>query len=333
MTDTTAAQGEAPAISQEQADLNANMESFFSFQFEPAEGTEREPDPQFKEQTLEEEQPSGSAPSQSASTPDNAETPSASTEGGGDQPAQEQPKDGGTPAESSVDPAALLAMINGSTPAPAGDQPQPKPNSAPAGEEETSDYTPFQGEIKIDPALSAALFEAEDVGTRDAALGKLIAGIANSVTAVMERRIVEHHRPKFLESFTSSQAQVQAKARVEGMLFDEVSGFPELRAHPDVVAKAFQVIAARNPELKLEDALPQVGALARKFVEQTTGIALASGRKAPAPQAQQQQQAPVKQVPPSPKKAPFLAGGSRPDGAGDLPDPNSPAGLLADMTF
>lgn len=226
-----------------------------------------------------------------------------------------------------IDPAALLAMATGGQQAPAQQQqPQGQPaavEGAPKEPAAPEEFRPFVNAIQLPQPMMAALFEAEDTETRAAALGGLLQSMGNVIAQVVEQRMKEVHAPAIQAAAVSGFQRQSDAQRVQAEFYGD---FPDLNTadYKPIVAKAFEVIAAREPNLTFQEAKAKVGNLARQFIKQTTGVDLTP-----------QQQAPANQAPPAPAQRPkppgFVANGARPAGTGNPPDPNSPEGVLDEL--
>ena len=307
MTDVNAQPASADPIPA--SDFDENFESFMGFKFSetPPGEEEVQQDPPAK--------PVNGEPAPTKDAPAGDQQPKETLDGGeaGDTVAAGEAAD-------EIDPAALMEMLAGKPAAktteevPAEGQPDAEPET----------FRPFANPIGLAPATIEALFEAEDTGTRAAALGALLQGMGNAITAVVEKRIAEFHAPKIQAEYSARAQQETAAKQVQETFYSEAN-FAYLRPYQasGVVGKAFDIIAAKHPDLTFEQAMPKVGALARAFIKQSTG-------KDPGPVAVQPQ------TTPNPKPKPpgsFAVGGARVQGAGDPVDPNSPEGILEGMTF
>lgn len=318
MTDVSAQQQQAPiepsAADLWQADWNAFMGHGFG---DVPNGEEPEPAPEGDNPPL------AAVPAQQdpPAAPANGEPAPAKTDATGETgtPAgEEKPPEGGE-----ISPEMLLAMATG------GQQPQQQQGApaqpaaeAPKPQGEPELFRPFDAPIGLPQQTLAALFEAEDTGTRAAAIGSVLQSMGNAIVQIAEKRIQEHYMPmirqQVLTEFDQQSSVRQAQA-------DFYGAYPYLNReeYKPVVGKAFQIIAEKHPTLSFEEAKSKVGDLARAFIKQTTGKDPAPASAPADPPAQQQQQ---QQKPPG-----FVASGARPAGTGSPPDPSSPSAVLEDL--
>lgn len=239
----------------------------------------------------------------------------------------------GAPGED-VDPALLAAMAGLATaPKPASEPAAPaasgtsadgnKPDAGSSEDDDDAPFMPFQPTFKLDKALSEALFESDDVATREKALVGLLSAFGNTVIAVAEQRIREHHVPRLQEATLSQFQQVQVSRAVQQ---DFYAAFPELSEYKPAVVKAMEVIQNQNPGAPYTEELRnKVGALARAALTQ-------AGVKLPARPGTQPASSAAPAPAPSPAPAadvPFEAGGARPAMSGG---DNGPADILEQLS-
>ena len=228
-------------------------------------------------------------------------------------------------AQDQVDPNLLIQMMGLTQPQPPAPQGQPQvaPPAQPATSAPADDdapYAPFQANFRLPPAVTQAIFESEDSGQREQALVALLASFGNAVIQVADQRIKEHHAPRFQASVTESFETQQAARSIKAD-FDQA--FPDLAQYGPIVKRAFEVVAATDPNAPYSEAMRnKVGNLARTTLRQMLGSAAPQPNPAPAPAVATKA---------NPGKM-FVAGGARPAGIGQPGDPNDPGNLLDQMS-
>jgi hypothetical protein len=296
------------------SDFDAEFAAFLGHSFdEPEDSASAEGEPPAQDQQTEQvETPPAETPPASSEAPPNADTPAGDNEA----PA-------GTPDPEQVDPADLAAMLGlsevpAATPEPVKEE--PKPSAAAPAEDEP--FMPFTPTFKLPKEMSAALFEAEDSETREAALVGLLSSFGNTITQVIEKRFQEHYAPALA---TRAISQVRESQAANAILQHFYGANQDLIPYKKAVDSAFALVAKKRgvntpytPELAAE-----VSKLTRAALR-ASGIQL-QGQGAPAASP------PPKKAPPS--KAPgsgFEAGASRPSGASS--SNSGPADLVRDLS-
>ena len=297
-----------------ESNFNRFMEHSFVEQADPVEGQEPTPETP-KAPTPETPTPPEAAPANGA--PPAPATPAAPASG---------------EALPEVSPEALAAMLMGSQPeapkapaAPAAAPTPPAASAAAASPEEASPWTPFPQVLNVPDQLAQGLFESEDPNTRKQALGVLMAAVANAVAQQVEARQKSHWAGEVETRINSASQQRTAREKAQSDFYGE---------HPDlnnpallpVVTRAMQVVTQMNPQAQwTPETRKQIGDLARETARRI-GLIGAAAPVTAAPAA-------AAATPKPGVKPPFVAGGARPSGYGDAPNPNSPAGLVDDLTF
>jgi hypothetical protein len=233
------------------------------------------------------------------------------------------------PAAPAVDQADLAAMLGLASPATSA-APEPassEPTSSSASEAEGT-FQPFKPDFRLPPAMTAALFEAEDTETRAQALVNLLSAFGNTMTQTIEQRIMEHHLPQFQARLVEGQSVERVRGAVLSYFHNE---FPELQPYQEAVRKAMAVVARKDPTRPTSpELMTEIGELTHAALK-ASGIVIERKAKVTTPAAQPKKA--VTKTPPS--RAPgsaFEAGGSRPDALTSAPEANTPASLLAELS-
>lgn len=221
-----------------------------------------------------------------------------------------------------IDPAALLAMATGVQPQ-AKPEAQAQPAATPEPETRPEEFRPFSAPVQLPPQTLAALFEAEDTETRAAAIGGVLQAMGNAIVQVMEARLQQTHIPA-IQQAAIDKFKLHTEITEAQKDFYGTFKYLDKAEYRPIVGKAFEIIAAKYPDLDFHAAKVKVGNLAREFIKKTIGVDPAPNEDPPAPRAAAP--APAASKPPS-----FAVGGSRPAGTGEPADPNSPEAVLADM--
>jgi len=269
MTDATSPAA-APVLSQEEQDLNANMDAFFEHRLDDdLFVSESDPTP-----AAVEPEPAPAADPTPIQPTTNAEPAAVENAGDGEEP---------------IDAGLLASLVLGTSPAPtptptAVEAPAPAPVESPAGDDDKP-YMPLQAKRgMIPPQVLDTIFNSEDPGQREDALIGVLTSWGNAILAMADNRVKEFHAPRMVQA----QAQtVEAQRHAVETQQDFYGAFPDLQEVPQLVARVAQVIAQQNPQAKYGPEMrDKIGKTARAFAKQT-GITLkgaAPAAKVEAPQ-------------------------------------------------
>lgn len=204
--------------------------------------------------------------------------------------------------------AALAAiMFGGAAPvAPVVPAPAPAPAAPAPAPAADAPFQPFTPEaMALPPQIMNAILDADvDPQVRATALQMVLAVHANTAVNAAIKRMEEHVLPKVFQQQEAARVQTQA-AQAAKIQFE--TDFPDLKAFPDIVRRAIQVVGDQDRVAGRATAmdkatLSRIGAMARYAIQNIPGLAPA----APAPAA-----------PPAPNLAAgngYVAGTTRPEG-------------------
>jgi len=237
----------------------------------------------------------------------------------------------GANADDAVDPALLAAMHGLASPEP---KKEPAPSVAPdkdktaptTSSDEEEDFMPFEPNFRLSPQVVSALFEAEDMETREKALVGLLSSYGNAVAATVVAHVQKTVLPGALTKFSESVVQDQTRNAVTTSFY---SAFPELEGYKPAVQRAFAIIAEKEPNLQWGEATAKrIARLVEATLKQSGIPITVKGLQTPATSAK----TPLPPV--DPKKAPgsgFEAGGSRLS-SDTLGSADGPAKLVEELT-